>query len=88
MAELIIPKIDTENYKAFCELLGVGMPTTYADWLHDRSDQIAHNKSLGHTSREVAIYPDEVTKFLKGSTPNAAPLKSLDEFLLEGPLKL
>ena len=88
MAELIIPKIDIENYEAFCELLGVGMPTTYADWLHDRSDEIAHNKSLGHTSREVAIYPDEVTKFLKGRTPDADPVKNLEEFLLKGPLRL
>ena len=64
------------------------MPPTYADWLRDRSDEIAHNKSLGHSSREVAIYPDEVTKFRAGRSPDADPMKSLEDFLFNGPLKL
>lgn len=73
MAELIVPKIDEENYEAFRVLLGNGMPATYADWLRNRSDEVARNKSLGHSTREVAIYPDEVTKFRAGPFARCRP---------------
>ena len=44
MAELIVSKIDEENYEAFRVLLGAGMPAIYADCLRDRSDEIAHRR--------------------------------------------
>lgn len=83
--QVVVPKIDAENYEAFLSLMD-GLPATHAEWVEERTKEISEHVLLGTPVREFAIDPDEVAEFLARHPTAGDAMQTIGRFLPEGPV--